>query len=187
MRALWKWIAAIAAIALLLAAALFGVHYWLDTSSGHQFIARQVAAYEFENGLNIRIGRIEGSIYGEAELTDIRIQDDKGTFAAIPRAKLDWHPFDYFYDRLSIDTFMAKEAFVRRLPELRIIPDRGEPFFPDIDIRIDRLQLDHIVFDKSITGSEQVLGLQANARIVDAGRWSILRHKHGKATHWRRI
>jgi translocation and assembly module TamB len=168
LRALWKWIAAIAAIALLLAAALFGVHYWLDTSSGHQFIARQVAAYEFENGLNIRIGRIEGSIYGEAELTDIRIQDDKGTFAAIPRAKLDWHPFDYFYDRLSIDTFMAKEAFVRRLPELRIIPDRGEPFFPDIDIRIDRLQLDHIVFDKSITGSEQVLGLQANARIVDA-------------------
>ncbi|MBK7163609.1 MAG: hypothetical protein IPH79_14505 [Sphingomonadales bacterium] len=52
---------------------------------------------------------------------------------------------------------------------MRIIPDRGEPFFPDLDIRIDRLQFDRIVFDKAITGKEQILGLQAKARIVDAG------------------
>jgi translocation and assembly module TamB len=167
LKALWKWLAGVAIIALLLSAALFGFPYWLDTSSGHRFITRQVAAFEFENGLNIRIGQIEGSIYGKAELVDVRLQDDKGTFATVPRAALDWHPFDYFYGRLSIDAFTANEAFIRRLPELRVIPDRGEPFFPDLDIRIDRLQLDHIVFDKSITGQEHVLGLQAKARIVD--------------------
>ncbi|MBK7163055.1 MAG: hypothetical protein IPH79_11430 [Sphingomonadales bacterium] len=104
-------------------------YFWLDTSSGHKFIARQVAAYEFENGLNIRIGKIDGSIYGEAELIDVRIQDDKGTFASIPIARLNWHPFDYFYGRVSIDALTAQTAYVRRLPELRIIPDRGEPFF----------------------------------------------------------
>ncbi len=168
MRALWKWIAGIVAIVLLLVAAVFGFYFWLDTSSGHKFIARQVAAYEFENGLNIRIGKIDGSIYGEAELIDVRIQDDKGTFASIPIARLNWHPFDYFYGRVSIDALTAQTAYVRRLPELRIIPDRGEPFFPDLDIRIDRLQFDRIVFDKAITGKEQILGLQAKARIVDA-------------------
>jgi translocation and assembly module TamB len=168
LKALWKWIAGIAAIMLLLIAALFGFHYWLDTPSGHRFVARQIAAYEFENGLNIRIGRIEGSIYGEAHLSDIRLQDDKGSFASIPHAKLDWHPLDYFYGKLSIDALIAKQAYINRLPELRVIPDRGEPFFPDLDIRIDRLQFDRIVFDKSIAGREHILNLQAKAHIVDA-------------------
>ena len=160
--------AAFATVALLLVAALFGFHYWIDTSSGRGFIARQIAAYEFENGLNIRIGRIDGSVFGKAELIDVRIQDDKGTFASIPRAHLDWHPFDYFYGRVSIDSLTAEQAYMRRLPELRILPDRGEPFFPDLDIRVDRLQFDRIVFDKTITGKEQTLSLRAKARIVDA-------------------
>ena len=168
MKALGKTFAALAVGAALLLAAIAGAYFWLDTASGHRFVARQISAYEFENGLNIRMGRIDGSIYDKAQLIDVRFQDDKGTFARIPAAQLDWHPTDYLFGKLSVDAFIAKEAYVRRLPELRVVPDRGEPFFPEFDIWIDHLQIDRILFDQSITGSEQILRLQAKARLFDA-------------------
>ncbi|MFN3747300.1 MAG: translocation/assembly module TamB domain-containing protein [Sphingorhabdus sp.] len=164
----WKWLVALAAFAATLVLAAVGSYFWLDTSSGRAFVARQIAAYEFENGLNIRIGEIRGSLYSEAELIDVRIQDEKGTFAQIPVARLDWHPFDYLYGIVSVDSLAAGEVRVRRLPELRLVPDRGEPFFPDLDIRIGKLQLDRVVFDPAITGEEQELQLMAKARIFEA-------------------
>lgn len=163
-----KWIVAASLGLALLLLAPFGFYLWLDTSSGHAFIARQIAAYELENGLNFRLRRIEGSIYGKATLVDLRIQDDKGTFARIPKARLDWHPRNWLYGIVSIRAIEAKDVQIQRLPELRLMPDRGQPFFPDLDIRIDRLHIERILFDKAITGRQHEFSLDGKARIVEA-------------------
>lgn len=165
---LWRRVAiGVGAILALLLLVLAGGYVWLDTRSGKDFVARQVAALVLENGLNIRIGRIEGSIYGDTLLKDVRFRDPKGDFARSPEIRLDWNPFGYVRSRVDIDTLTAKRLDVLRMPAFRIVPDRGEPLLPDLDISIDLLKIDRIVFDKAITGEEQVASLEGKVRIAD--------------------
>ncbi|MGB5077603.1 MAG: hypothetical protein WBO17_09005, partial [Sphingorhabdus sp.] len=151
----------------ILLALLASVYLWLDTNAGRAFVARKIATYQLENGLSIRIGRIDGSIYGMAILSDVRLYDMKGNFATIPKAKLDWHPFGYFTGFLDIDAITATEMRISRIPAFKVVPDTGEPLLPDIDITIDQLKIDRILFAKSIAGKEQIASLQGNVRIAD--------------------
>jgi translocation and assembly module TamB len=157
----------LAAVVALLLVVLVGGYMWLDSGSGRAFVARQVAAYQFENGLRIRIGKIDGSIYGGAILHDVRLYDTKGDFARLPLVNLDWRPFAYFSSGLDIDALTAKELRISRMPAFKVVPDRGEPLLPDLDITIDKLKIDRIVFAKGITGEEQVASLEGKARIAD--------------------
>ncbi len=163
LRRITLWLAAIITALLLVVA---GGYLWLDTNSGHVFVARQVAAYQFENGLNIRIGKIAGSIYSQAALKDVRLYDTKGEFVRIPEAKLDWHPFGYLRSSLDINALTANEMRISRMPILKLVPDRGEPLLPDLDITIDKLSIDRIVFAKAITGEEQETNLESKVRIA---------------------
>ncbi|OYZ86175.1 MAG: hypothetical protein B7Y00_06735 [Sphingomonadales bacterium 17-56-6] len=79
----------IAAVATHLCALLAGSYIWLDSQSGRNFVAQQIGALELENGLNIRIGKIEGSIYSDAVLYDVRFRDPKGDFVRAPEIRLD--------------------------------------------------------------------------------------------------
>ena len=89
-RRIVKWIGiALGGIVLLLA----GVYFGLDTTPGHRFIVSQLAHYTTESGLNIRVGRIRGSIYGKMELRDLRVSDPRGVFVTAPVATIDWRPF----------------------------------------------------------------------------------------------
>jgi translocation and assembly module TamB len=164
LRRITLWFAAIVTPLLLV---VVGSYLWLDTNPGRTFVARQVAAYQFENGLNIRIGKIEGSIYNQATLKDVRFYDTKGEFARIPEAKLAWHPFGYLRSIVDIDALTATEMRISRMPAFKVVPDRGEPLLPDLDITIDKLKIDRIVFAKAITGEEQVASLHGRARIAD--------------------
>ncbi|MFN0047361.1 MAG: translocation/assembly module TamB domain-containing protein [Sphingorhabdus sp.] len=156
-----------AALLGVLLAVLFGAYVWLDTQSGRAFVARQVAAVALENGLNIRIGKIDGSIYGGAVLRDVQFRDPKGAFAWSPEIRLDLHPFAYLTGVVDVDALTARELNVARMPAFNVVPDRGDPLLPDLDIRIDRLRVDRIVFAKAITGEEQVASFYGKARIAD--------------------
>jgi translocation and assembly module TamB len=158
------WAGAVVALLLI---ALAGFYLWLDTHSGKAFVARQIAAYEFENGLTVQIGSIDGSIYDEAVLRNVRFRDPKGNFATLSEARLDWHPFAYLRGIIDVDALTAEDLRVSRIPAFRIVPDRGEPLLPDLDIRIDKLKIDRIVFAKAITGEEQIASLEGKARIAD--------------------
>ncbi len=165
---IWRRIAiGAAALGAFLLLVLVGSYIWLDTQSGRAFVARQVAAFELENGLNIRIGKIEGSIYGGAILKDVRFRDPKGDFARSPEIRLDWNPFAYLRGGVDVDSLTARELNVARMPAFRIVPDRGEPLLPDLDISIDRLKIDRIIFAKAITGEEQIASLEGSMRIAD--------------------
>ena len=157
----------VAAVVALLLGLLAGSMIWLDSPSGRHFVARQIAAFEFENGLNIRIGKIDGSIYGDATLSDVRFRDPKGEFARAPEIRLDWNPLSYFSRGVAIHALTAQELNIARVPVLRAVPDRGDPLLPDLDIHIQRLQVDRIVFAKAMTGDEHVASLSGKLQIAD--------------------
>jgi translocation and assembly module TamB len=164
----WRRFAiSVAAVAALLLVLLAGAMVWLDSPSGRNFAARQIAAFEFENGLNIRIGKIDGSIYGDATLSDVRFLDPKGEFARAPAIRLDWNPLSFFSRGVAIHALRAKELQIARLPAFRAVPDRGDPLLADLDIHIQRLQVDRIVFAKAITGEEHIASLSGKLQIAD--------------------
>lgn len=165
---MWRRIAIGAgAVMALLLLVIAGGYMWLDTQSGRNFVARQIAAFEMENGLNIRIGKIEGSIYSDTILRDVEFRDPKGGFARAPEIRLDWNPLSYFSSGVNITSLRAPTLNVARMPALRILPDRGDPLLPDVDINIGQLHIDRIVFAKGITGEEQVASLSGKVQIAD--------------------
>jgi translocation and assembly module TamB len=164
LRRIGLWAGGVVGLLILL---LAGLYFWLDTQSGRSFVANQIAGYEFENGLKIRIGRIEGSLYKAAVLREVSFGDSKGVFAIVPEARLDWGPFGYLRGVVDVHALTAKALHVKRFPELKEVPSRGEPVLPDLDIRVGRLAIDRIVFAKEIAGQEQVASLSGNARIAD--------------------
>ena len=81
-----RWRLALLPVALLLAV-LAGI-WGLDTSAGHRFLIDRIERLQIRSGLRIRIGRIEGSIYGSARLKDVRLYDPKGLFLSAPDVRL---------------------------------------------------------------------------------------------------
>ena len=67
-----KWTVGLA-LALAVLTALLAV--LLDTGAGHRFIADRIAALAPDSGLRIHIGRIEGSIWNDTKLRDVRLYD----------------------------------------------------------------------------------------------------------------
>src|SRR5206468_1373399 len=71
---------------------LAGLIVLLDSAPGHRFIVDRIAGFETASGLRIRIGRIDGSIFGKSQLRNVTVADAHGVFAASPNIKLDWAP-----------------------------------------------------------------------------------------------
>jgi translocation and assembly module TamB len=128
---------------------------------------RQINNLEMASGLDIDIGRIEGSIYGGMVIHDLTLKDSKGIFFQAPRADLDWRPFAYFRNHVDIRSLVIPQARLRRLPELRQTGDPNAPMLPDLDIDIGRLKVARLLIDPPVTGQRHLLSLDGNARIFD--------------------
>jgi len=76
---------AIGSVLLLIAALLLA----LDTPAGHRFVARQIAGVEPQNGLRIEVERIDGSLFGKADITGLKLRDTRGLFFEAPHVTLD--------------------------------------------------------------------------------------------------
>ncbi len=153
-------------IALAALAALAGVAYYgADSSVGRRFLTDRIAEIAPESGLRIRVGRIEGSIYKDAVLRDVRLYDPKGLFATIPEARLDWSPFDFpIRRRLTIDSLVIPTADMVRVPELNP-GDPNKPILPDFDIRIGNLVVGRLNLPATITGRPEVASLRGRAEV----------------------
>lgn len=159
-----KWVSlALLGVVLLVAAVFLG----LNTAPGKRFIADRIAALEFENGLQIDVGRITGSIYGEMVLRDVALSDPQGVFATSPQIAVDWRPFAYLRNRVDVRSVTAQLVTLERLPEFAETPPSEDPLLPDLDIRIGRLQVDRLVAEAPVTGERRVLTVGGNARIAD--------------------
>lgn len=138
---------------------------WIaDTGVGHRFITERIAALKLENGLRIRIGRIEGSIFGGTRLTSLRLSDDKGVFFEAPHVVLDWHPSRYLANTLDIDTLSAPAATLHRLPALQ--PSRTpQPILPSFDVRVGRFAIERLTLGPAIVKPARVARLAGRADV----------------------
>ncbi len=159
-----KWTAGVLAALMLLIVAAAVV---LNTPIGQRALSERIAAQTLPNGLNIRIGRIEGDLYGKAVLRDVRLYDLKGLFATIPRAEVDWRPRAWLSNRLDIRSFAARRASLLRVPTFRP-GDPNKPMLPGFDISIDRLQIDNLTLSAGIAGPRaQRVDLDGAVQVTD--------------------
>src|SRR3954469_9315054 len=154
-----------AVVASLTVALLAGlVAILLDTGPGHRFIADRIGAMAPNSGLRIHIGRIEGSIWNDTKLRDVRLYDPGGLFAESPLIEVDWRPLAWIGNRLVIDRLDSDLATLQRLPELRPSEQPG-PVLPGFDIHIGRLSVKQLRIGKAVTGRPRVAGLKGEADI----------------------
>ncbi|HEX8643002.1 MAG TPA: translocation/assembly module TamB domain-containing protein [Allosphingosinicella sp.] len=161
-----RWWSALAKFALSFVAVvmlmLLSLGLLLDTDLGHRLILDRVAAMTPSSGFRIRIGRIEGSIWGRTELRDVRLYDLDGLWAEAPRMRLDWRPFSWLFDRLVINEIGSELAIVHRLPRFEP-PSREEPPLPDYDVHIGRFDFAQLRFEPAVAGARRAARLVGEA------------------------
>ena len=136
----------------------------LDTAPGHRFIVDRIAGLETASGLKFRIGRIDGSIFGQSKLRNVSVADNQGVFLTSPEIDLDWSPGWWFYNALWIDSLTAKRMTVIRVPKLKPGTRKG-PILPGFDIHIGELRVDRLELGKAIGGRARTGSLSGKADI----------------------
>jgi translocation and assembly module TamB len=162
----WSGIGLIAIVLLIL-----GFFAWLNSDLGRRYVVNQINNLETASGLDIDVGRIEGSLFGELTLHDLTLKDPKGTFFVAPVATVDWRPLSYFRKRIDIKRLEIPQARLFRLPQLNP-GDPNAPLLPDIDIDVGRFEVGRMLVDPPVTGYRHVLTLSGGARI-DNGRAQV--------------
>ena len=139
----------------------------LNSDAGRRFIVTQVEKYEFENGMKIGIGRLDGSIYGAMVIRDFTLSDPKGVFLRSPELRVDWRPFAYLSNHIDVRSATARTLVMEKIPAFNPVPDTGEPLLPDIDIDVGLLRVDRFVFQPAVAGERQVATLNGKIAIAD--------------------
>lgn len=123
----------------------------LDSAPGHRFIVDQIAKIETASGLRIRIGRIDGSIFGKSQLRNVSVADQNGVFLTSPNIKLDWSPGAWLANTLHIDSMTADRVTLIRVPKLKPSVKKG-PILPGFNIHIGELRIDRLEIGPKVSG-----------------------------------
>jgi len=159
-----KW----AAVILLGLVALVGLFLvGLNSDAGRRFVANQIEKYQFENGMKIGIGRLDGSLFGEMIVRDFTLSDPKGVFLRSPELRIDWRPFAYLNNHVDVRSATAKTMVMQKIPAFKPVPDTGKPLLPDIDIDVGVVRVDRFVFEPAVAGRRQVATLNGKIAIAD--------------------
>ncbi len=160
-----SWLAkALVALSLLLILVFAAFVAFLDTGPGRRLIVDRISAMSPETGLRVRIGRIDGSIWGRTQLRDVRLYDPDGLFAESSLIDMDWRPIRLLFGRLLIHELESDLVTLHRLPEL-IPGDEPRPILPDYDIHIGRLDVAQLRLGEQVTGEARSGRLQGEAEI----------------------
>ena len=143
----------------------------LDSAPGHRWLVDRIAGIETASGLKIEIGRIEGSVFGNSRLRNVRVSDQKGVFLTAPDILLDWSPGAWLGNRLHIDRVEADRVILSRLPALKPTGRTG-PILPGFDIQIGRLDIRQLELGSAVTGTPRV-GAVAGSADIRRGRAMI--------------
>ena len=168
-RPLWqriaKWVlVALASLVVLLGAVLLGI----NTDPGHRLIADQIGNYTTATGLNVKVGRIDGSIYGKMTLADVRVSDPHGVFLTSPTLAVDWRPFAFARNHVDVRSLTTPFVTLQRRPVLKPTPsDPNAPLLPDLDIDVNRLQIGRLVLAKPVTGQAHIIKIDGAVHIAD--------------------
>jgi translocation and assembly module TamB len=159
-----RWIG-LSLLGLTLLVALFLIG--LNSDAGRRFVVTQVEKYEFENGMKIGIGRLDGSLYGRMVIRNFTLSDPKGVFLESPEVQVDWRPLRYFANHVDVRSATAATMTMRKMPAFKVVPDTGEPLLPDLDIDVGALRVDRFIFDSAVAGERQEARLAGKIAIAD--------------------
>lgn len=143
---------------------LAGLIVLLDSAPGHRFIVDRIAGLETASGLRIRIGRIDGSIFGKSQLRNVTVADGQGVFLASPNIKLDWTPGAWLENKLLIDSMTAERVALIRLPKLKPSTKKG-PILPGFHIHVGQLRIDRLDIGPQVSGRARSGSVQGKADI----------------------
>ena len=149
---------------LLIGAVMLGI----NTDPGRKFVAEQIEALEFENGMAIGIEEIDGSLYSEMKIRGLTVSDPQGVFFRSPEVVMDWHPFAFVSSHIDIDALTAETMVLERLPEFNEVPPTDDPLLPDYDIDIDKLEVGEFIIEAPVSGERRVATLNGDVHIADA-------------------
>ena len=141
----------------------------LNTPPGRRLLVQFATGIKLNSGLKFEIGRIDGSLYGDMTLYDVKVRDPKGVFITSPQVHLDWRPFGYLNKHLTIRDFSSPRVDVLRQPALN--PEQNPsksnaPLLPDLKIDIDRVRFDAINLAAPVMGDARTLHLTGAAHIL---------------------
>ncbi|MGQ2930278.1 MAG: translocation/assembly module TamB domain-containing protein, partial [Sphingopyxis sp.] len=139
----------------------------LNSDAGRRFVVTQIEKYEFENGMKIGIGRLDGSLYGAMSIRELTLSDTKGVFLRSPEVKVDWRPFAYLSNHVDIRSATARTMTLARIPAFKPVPDTGEPLLPDLDIDVAKVQVDRFIFEPAVAGERQEARITGKVAIAD--------------------
>src|SRR3569623_401398 len=162
-RTLLKWVAIALGVVVLLVAGLFG---FLNTDAGRRFVAHQIEALEFKDGMKIGVGKLSGNLFGTLTAEKLTLSDPKGEVRASPQARLDWRPVAYLFVHIDVRTLTAHTEILERVPHFNPTESTG-PILPDYDIDVGKLQVDQLIADPAVTGKQRILNLTGTAHISD--------------------
>ncbi|HEV2594666.1 MAG TPA: translocation/assembly module TamB domain-containing protein [Sphingomicrobium sp.] len=145
-----------------------GLVVLIDSSPGHRFIVDQLSRMSTQSGLRIRIGRIDGSIFGKSQLRNVAIADSRGVFMTSPNIRVDWMPGAWLENKLRIDSLTADRVTLIRLPKLKPTTTKG-PILPGFDIVVRELRIDRLDIGPAVSGKARSGSLRGKAD-VHAGR-----------------
>lgn len=143
---------------------LAGLIVLLDSAPGHRFIVDQLSGLETASGLRVRIGRIDGSIFGKSQLRNVTIADRHGIFLTSPNIKLDWTPGAWLENKLHVDNLTAERVNLVRLPVLKPSTGNG-PILPGFDIHVGLLRIDRLDVGSQVSGTARSGALQGKADV----------------------
>ena len=165
----WKAVGKILLFILLGLILLIGtVLLGINTDPGRKFVAQQIEALEFENGMAIGIEEIDGSLYSEMSIRGLTISDPQGVFFRSPEVVMDWHPFAFINSHIDIDALTAETMVLVRLPEFNETPPTDGPLLPDYDIDIDRVEITEFMAEAPVSGEPRAATLSGYVHIADA-------------------
>ncbi len=163
----WTGIVLASLLGLIVAAVLL-----LDTGPGRRFVIDQIESFEFESGMKIGIGRIEGSLYGQMVLHDFSLSDPAGAFLTSPEMRVDWRPLAYINNHVDVRSLTARRMTLLRLPTFKETPPNNDPLLPDLDIDIARMEVASFVAEAPVSGEQRVASLDGAAHIA-SGRAQV--------------
>jgi translocation and assembly module TamB len=140
----------------------------LNTQPGKRFLIGQIAALKLESGMQIGVGRIEGSIYSDMTIHDLVLRDPKGAFAVSPKVHVVWSPFDYINNHLSVRLLESPLVVLARSPQFNVTKtDPNAPILPDLDIDVDRLKIARFLVAKPVIGQKREIAIDGVTHIAD--------------------
>lgn len=107
----------IALSALLLVAGATSFLWWLNSDSGHEWLAGTLSADLDSETFGIDITAIEGDIYGDFTARGLRISDAEGVWLDAPELRIAWSPSALLSRQVHVNKLSGQPVAVSRLPK----------------------------------------------------------------------